>query len=130
MQEISVALLGLGRIGEVFAENFLERIQEGKKPVRIVAVADRNPGSPVAIGFQHSGTPVFSDALEICDIADRIDIILDLTGNAEMRQALRERLHAAGNRHTVIAPESFARLLWCFFDDDSELPDVHGHIGY
>jgi glyceraldehyde-3-phosphate dehydrogenase/erythrose-4-phosphate dehydrogenase len=130
MQEIRVAILGLGRVGELFAEHFLEQVQESGKPVRIVAVADRNPESPVALGFVHSGTPVYSDAMEVCDLADGIDIILDLTGNAELRQSLRDKLQAAGNRNTVIAPESFARLLWCFFDEPAALPEVHGHMGY
>ncbi|MFO8156294.1 MAG: hypothetical protein R6U87_09890 [Thiohalospira sp.] len=130
MQEIRVAILGLGRVGELFAEHFLEQVQEGGKPVRIVAVADRNTESPVAMGFVHSGTPVYADAMEVCALADGIDIILDLTGNVELRQKLRDSLQEAGNRNTVIAPESFARMLWCFFDEPAELPEVHGHIGY
>jgi len=32
-KKIRVALLGLGRIAEGFAENFLEQIQEGNRPI-------------------------------------------------------------------------------------------------
>ena len=57
---IKVALLGLGKIGQEFAENFLEMIQERKRPVEIVAVSDLDTESPVALGFAHSGVPVFA----------------------------------------------------------------------
>lgn len=119
--KIKVAILGLGNIGQEFAEHLLERIQEGGMPIEIVGVAHRHLDIPVVLGFQQSGVPVFQDALEITSLGESVDIIFDLTGNAEIRQGLRERLQQSGNRHSVIAPETFAKLLWCFFDTDNTL---------
>ena len=120
--KVRVALLGLGSVGEIFAENFLEKIQEEHANVEIVAVASRDLESPVAMGFVHSKIPVFRDALEVIDMGDQVDIIFDLTGNAQLRKDLRARLQETNNHHTVIAPEVVAHLLWNFFGEVGELP--------
>lgn len=124
--KINIALLGLGAVGENFAEHFLEIIQEGGKPIEIVAVASRHLDSPVALGFQQSGVAVFEDALDVVKMGDKVDIIFDLTGKAEIRQALRQALQASDNRHTVIAPEVMAKLLWMFFGDNGDLGEGKG----
>jgi len=124
--KINIALLGLGAVGENFAEHFLEIIQEGGKPVEIVAVASRHLDSPVALGFQQSGVAVFEDALDVVKMGDKVDIIFDLTGKAEIRQALRQALQASDNRHTVIAPEVMAKLLWMFFGENEDLGEGKG----
>ncbi|HAN56279.1 MAG TPA: hypothetical protein DCQ77_08895 [Betaproteobacteria bacterium] len=120
--KVRVALLGLGSVGEIFAENFLEKIQEEHVNVEIVAVASRDLESPVAMGFVHSKIPVFRDALEVIDLGDHVDIIFDLTGNPQLRKDLRTRLQETNNRHTVIAPEVVAHLLWNFFGEVGDLP--------
>ncbi|MBZ0105328.1 MAG: hypothetical protein K8H84_06820 [Sulfuricella denitrificans] len=126
---VKVALLGLGGVGETFAEHFLEKIQEEHVNVEIVAVAHRDLNSPVAMGFAHSHVPVFQEALDVVDLGDKVDIIFDLTGNADLRQKLRTRMQETGNRHTVIAPEIMAHLLWNFFGEKMELPQT-GRTGY
>ncbi len=125
---VRVALLGLGEVGERFAEHFLEKIQEHRVKVEIVAVAHRNPDSPVAMGFRHSRVPVFEDAMEIVSLGPRVDVIFDLTGNPDVRRRLREALQISHNRHTVIVPEVVAQLLWNFFGE-GELPRS-ARIGY
>lgn len=120
--KIKVALLGLGSVGETFAEHFLEKIQEQHINVEIVAVASRHLDSPVAMGFAHSNVPVFQDALEVVNLGEKVDIIFDLTGNEDLRKSLRARLQETNNRHTVLAPEVFAHLLWNFFGETTILP--------
>jgi homoserine dehydrogenase len=122
---INVALVGLGEVGEAFAEHFLEKTQEGGLPIRIVAVADHNMDSPVALGFSQNGIPVFREGQEILKLGNDVDIIFDLSGNSAVRQDLRLKLMESKNRHTVIAPEVLARLLWFFFDEGGDLPDKH-----
>ncbi len=127
-RKIRVALLGLGEVGQDFAEMFLEKMQEGGRPVEIAAVAHRHPDSPVALGFSQSGVPVFEDAVEVTSLGEEIDIIFDLTGDPAVRQRLRASLQASGNRHTVIAPEVVAQLLWLFFSDaDQTVERVGGY---
>lgn len=118
---VNVALLGLGEVGEKFAEHFLAKIQEDHVNVEIVAVASRDLESPVALGFMHSKVKVFQDALEVVTLGAKVDIIFDLTGDPELRKKLRTALQESHNQHTVIAPEVVAHLLWNFFGE-GELP--------
>ncbi len=118
---VKVALLGLGEVGEKFAEHFLEKIQEDHVKVEIVAVAHRDLESPVALGFSQSKVPVFQNALDVVSLGAKVDIIFDLTGDPEVRKNLRTALQETHNQHTVIAPEVVAHLLWNFFGE-GELP--------
>lgn len=127
--KIKVAILGLGNVGEVFAEHFLSKIQESKAAVEIVAVATRNPQAPIALGFAHSGVTVLQDALDVVGMGDKVDVVFDLTGNAELRKELRSRMQMANNQHTVIAPEVMAHLVWAFFDA-GDLPQSGKTGGY
>jgi homoserine dehydrogenase len=119
--KIRVALLGLGEVGQTFAEHFLEKIQEHGAPVQIVAVADRDIDSPVALGFSQNGVPVYKDALDVAKLGEQVDIIFDLTNNSRLRQELRLKLLETKNRHTLIATEVVAKLLWCFFEEKTSL---------
>lgn len=125
---VKVALLGLGEVGETFAEHFLEKIQEDGVHVEIVAVAHRNVESAVALGFNHSKVPVFENAMDVVTMGAKVDIIFDLTGDPELRKKLRVALQESHNKHTVIAPEIVAQLLWNFFGE-GELPSS-GETGY
>ena len=120
-EKIKVALLGLGEVGQEFAEHFLEIIQEGGKPVEIVAVAHDDLNSPVALGFIQSGVDVYKNAVDVLEMGESVDIIFDLTGNKDTRNALREGMQTSNNKHTVIAPEVMAKLLWMFFGGDVEV---------
>lgn len=124
--KIRIALLGLGEVGQTFAEHFLEKIQEHGAPVEIVAVADHHTDSPVALGFAQSGVPVYKDALEVIKLGENVDIIFDLTNNSRLRQELRLKLLETKNRRTVIATEVFANLLWYFFDEPIQLRTAAG----
>ena len=119
--KIRIALLGLGNVGQDFAEQFLEQIQEGGRPIEIVAVAHRHLDSPVALGFAQNGVKMFENAVEVASLGEEVDVIFDLTGDSEVRSGLRKALQESNNRHTVIAPEVFARLVWMFFDNDADL---------
>jgi homoserine dehydrogenase len=114
-----IAILGLGKIGEAFAENLLAKIQEHRIPIEIVAVADHHHDSPVALGFAQNGVKVFKDALDVVKLGEDVDIIFDLIGNSKVSQELRLRLIESRNRHSMIAPEKFAQLLWYFFQDNT-----------
>ncbi len=116
-EKIKVALVGLGEVGEDFAEHLLEQIQEHRAPVEIVAVADRHLDSPVALGFAQSRIPVFQDALDLVDLGEKVDIIFNLTEKSAVDVAMSLRLMKNKNRHTVIVPVVVANLLRVFFKD-------------
>ncbi|NOZ10780.1 MAG: hypothetical protein GXP09_07075 [Gammaproteobacteria bacterium] len=115
--DIRVALVGLGEIGELFAEMLLEQTQIKNAPVKIVAVADRHLDSPIALGFAQSNIPVFEDALDLVDLGDKVDIIFNLTENPSVDVSMNLRLMKNKNRHTVIVPVMVAKLLQVFFSE-------------
>jgi hypothetical protein len=119
---IRVAIVGLGETGEIFAEHLLEKIQINHRPVKIVAVADPDLSTPVALGFQQSGVPVYDSFLGIMQHHADIDIIFNLSGDPAISQRLRLELLHVKNQHATIASEEMAQLLWCFFDEGRELP--------
>lgn len=118
VEKIKIALVGLGEVGEDFAEHLLEQIQEHRAPVEIVAVADRHLDSPVALGFAQSRIPVFQDALDLVDLGEKVDIIFNLTEKPAVDVAMNLRLMKNKNRHTVIVPVVVANLVRVFFKDD------------
>ena len=124
---INVAILGMGEAGEIFTMNLLEKIQVDHRPVNIAAVAHRDLESPIMLGFQQNGVPCFTDIKDLADMGTEIDIIFNMTGDELLTQKLRLELLERKNRHTLIASEMVARLLWAFFDEDSELPEVIKH---
>ncbi|MDH5631670.1 MAG: hypothetical protein OEZ10_01600 [Gammaproteobacteria bacterium] len=122
---INVAIIGLGEAGEIFALHLLEKIQIDQRPVKIVAAVHNNLSSPVALGFQQNGVPVFSDIKQLADLGQGVDIIFNMTGDGVLAQKLRLELLERKNRHTVIASDLVAHLLWSFFDEDTELPEIN-----
>ena len=119
---IRIAIVGLGETGETFAEHLLEKIQIDHRPVQIVTVADPDLNTPVALGFQQNGVPVYDNFLDIMQHHAEIDIIFNLSGDPAISQRLRLELLHVKNQHVMIASEEMARLLWCFFDESRELP--------
>ncbi|MDD3517596.1 MAG: homoserine dehydrogenase [Chromatiales bacterium] len=119
-----VALIGLGRVGGRFLEEMLPLKARGIAIVGAAELGD-TPGKARA---QAAGIPV-GTLEEIVDMGDQVDIIFDLSGSQGVRQALRQRLQDSGNRHTTIAPEIMARLLWAVVSDE-QLADPHGAHGY
>jgi hypothetical protein len=115
---IRVALVGMGKAGQVFAEHF-QKSRELGVPLEIVAVSGTEP----AVGdWSHRGARVFTDAREITALGDQVDIIFDLSGDRAMRQQLRLALLKNQNMHTVLVSETVARLMWFCFGETQEPP--------
>lgn len=121
-KSIKVAIIGLGEAGEIFSEHLLEKIQLEKKPVEIVALADPDLNSPVALGFSQNHVPVYKDFLDILKLGEEVDIIFNLSGDPAISQRVRIELLNLKNRHTTIASEEMAQLIWCFFGESRDLP--------
>lgn len=119
-----IALVGLGEIGERFLEEMLKLKSRG---VRIVCVAelDETPGKARALA---EGIPA-KTLEEIVEMHTAVDVIFDLTGSPSVRKMLRQKMQETNNRHTIIAPETMARLLWAVVSEEI-LADVHGQRGY
>lgn len=121
----NIAIVGLGRVGSVFMRGMVNKHDKG---VNIVCAAEVNdtPGRAQAVA---ADVPLASMESMIA-MGDKIDVIFDLTGNPGVRKELRELMAQYSNHHTVIAPESVARLIWSLIGTES-LPEIAGHhTGY
>lgn len=120
-----IAIVGLGRMGSAFLEELMCVVEKGMKVAYAVEKND-TPGRRMAETYHVNIVSIDQLIAE----GDKVDVIFDLTGSTETRKELREKLHACGNRHTVIAPESIARMMWAIMADEKMLPDVHERKGY
>lgn len=125
MNKQSIAIVGLGRVGSVFLEELLRR---PNKNITVLAVAEKGdtPGKAMATS---NNIPVL-DIDALIAKGEEIDILFDLSGSVAVRKELREKMMAANNRHTIIATESIAQLIWSLIASDTALPAVHDKSGY
>jgi predicted dinucleotide-utilizing enzyme len=121
---MNIAVIGLGRVGSVFLANMMKQRERGVTIAAVAEIGD-TPGRAAAMA---AGIPV-STAEAVVASGPAIDVIFDTTGDEGVRRMLREHLRAAGNEHTVIAPETVTRLIWQLIGE-GPLPDVHKRIGY
>ncbi len=125
MSKQTIAIVGLGRVGSVFLAELLRR---PNKDIEVVAVAENGETSGKILAKSQGIAVLDSDAL--IAMGEKIDILFDLTGVPAVRRDLREKLMAADNRHTIIATETIAKLIWSLIASDVALPSVHGKTGY
>lgn len=119
-----VALIGLGEVGGPFLEQMLQLENRG---IRVLCVAELSdtPGRRFALD---KGVPI-KTVDEILAMGPTIDVVFDLTGSPELRRLLRQQMQETGNRHTIIAPETMARMLWSVISDKA-LAATHSQGGY
>ena len=120
MGKQNVAIIGLGQVGTTFLEKMNHLSERGINLTFAVEQADV-PGKAKAIP---AGVKILT-VDEMIALGDEVDVIFDLTGNRDIRKELRRKLVASNNNHTVIAPETVARLIWSLISQD-ELPAIEG----
>ncbi|MBS4097001.1 MAG: hypothetical protein KGZ83_09230 [Sulfuricella sp.] len=125
MQKQQAAIIGLGRVGAAFLDELLCLTGKGVK-VAYAVEKNNTPGRALA---EAAGVKILSID-ELIALGEAVDIIFDLTGIAEVRKELREKLAASNNRNTVIAPESIAHFIWTIMSD-TPIPVIEGRkTGY
>lgn len=119
-----IALVGLGEVGGRFLEEMLRLRSRG---INIVCAAELNDTA----GRRRAAAEriPLKSLDEIVALGDGIDLVFDLTGSPAVRKGLREKMQASGNRHTIIAPEIMARMLWAVVSDQ-DLAGHHSGRGY
>src|SRR3990172_4946863 len=109
VKDVKIAIAGLGRVGSKFLQKLTDRRSSG---VKIIGVAEANPDAPGVKFAETNEIKVYRDIQDIVKLGDAVDVIFDLTGSIEVRKALRSGLAESNNRHTVVAPEVIAFLIW------------------
>ena len=120
-----IVIVGLGEVGGPFFEEILKLTERGIRIVGVCELSD-TPGRRRA---RELGIPLM-DLDQVATLGHAVDIVFDLTGNPAVRRGLREQMIATGNRHTVIAPEAVARILWVAVSEEDALIEGHADRGY
>jgi len=114
MNRQNIAIIGLNNVGTEFFKAMLGLKEKG---VNVLGVSETvfTEGAYLA---QEMGIKNVSIS-QIIDLGENVDIIFDLSNSHAIRKELRRTLFSSRNRHTVIAPESVARLMYKMIKDNN-----------
>ncbi len=116
---VRIAIVGGGRTGLPLLEDFLKRPY-----VEVIGVADRNPDSPGAQLAREKGIFFTEHADVLAAKASLIDVIIEVSGDASVKPALKDAFQAQGNRHTIILQDVVARLFVSIIQNSQELVET------
>lgn len=124
MKVFRIAMIGAGETGapllkQLIAASFVE----------VAGVADLNLDLPGVRLARDNGIRVTSDFMELAREDEKVDIIIDVTGSAGVREALRQHMMKTGNQHTLIMHERIA-LLMVSLSLGRAVDPKHGEQGY
>ncbi|SFD46262.1 oxidoreductase [Paracidovorax konjaci] len=107
MQTFRIVVIGAGETGTPLLRHLLTA-----PFVQILGVADLDLSLPgIALARDH-GAPVTQDYMELLEHhGPAVDIVIDVTGQASVREALRKHMVETGNQSTVILHERIALLM-------------------
>lgn len=113
MQAQNIAIIGLNAVGTEF---FKAMINLKDKGVNVVSVSESifTEGTQIAQEIGVQNLPLEDLVIQ----GENIDVIFDLSSDREIRKELRKTLFSSNNQHTVIAPESVARLMYTMIDEE------------
>ncbi|MGV8891738.1 MAG: oxidoreductase [Burkholderiaceae bacterium] len=96
MKKIRIGVIGAGETGTPLLQQLLD-----SSFVDVVGVADLNQEMPgIKLAREH-GIVTTTDFMEIARLGDGVDILIDVTGVAKVREQLRDYFQQSGNRHTM-----------------------------
>jgi predicted homoserine dehydrogenase-like protein len=106
MGKIRIALIGAGETGTPLLRQLL-----AASFVEVIGVADLNEDLPgIRLAKEHKVSTT-NDFMTLARLGNAVDIIIDVTGVAKVRDQLRSYLQESGNHHTIIMHELIAVLL-------------------
>lgn len=104
--KLKIAIIGAGQTGAPLIEDLANSTF-----VEIVCIADLNQQAPGIILAKERGIPVTSDYRDVIKLGKEVDIIIEVTGVAQVKKSLKEFMQVTGNKHTVIMHELIAVLM-------------------
>lgn len=120
MKKHNIAIVGLGRVGSVFLNELIGEMVSGVKVVAAVEKAE----TPAKAAAANSRIKILS-LDDLVAEGDKIDVVFDLSGGANVAEELHQKYAAKGNKHTIVAPERMAHLMLTLMENQKNLPDVH-----
>lgn len=106
MQKIRIGLIGAGETGTPLLKQLLDA-----SFVEVVGVADLNQDMPGIKLARERGIKTTADFMDIAKLGNGVDILIDVTGVAKVREQLRDFFQQSGNHHTIIMHELIAVLM-------------------
>ncbi|MCU7809644.1 MAG: oxidoreductase [Candidatus Thiodiazotropha sp. (ex Notomyrtea botanica)] len=124
MDTIRIILIGAGETGTPLLHQLL-----AASFVEVVGVADLNDQMPgIQLAREH-GVKTTNNFMSLVQLGDAVDIIIDVTGVAKVREELRRYMQESGNHHTIIMHELIAVLLMSL-SQDKLVSMKHNSVGY
>jgi hypothetical protein len=124
MEKIRIGLIGAGETGTPLLKQLLDA-----SFVEIVGVADLNSDMPGMKLARERGIKTTGDFMEIARLGNGVDIVIEATGVAKVRDQLRQHMQETGNHHTIIMHELIAVLLMSL--SQGKLVSMkHGQVDY
>lgn len=124
MSNIRIALIGAGETGTPLLQQLLDA-----PFVEMVAVGDLSDAQPGMVLARERGVRTTNDFMDIARLGVDVDIVIDVTGVAKVRDALRQHYQLSNNHHTIIMHERIAVLLMSL--SHGQLVDSkHGQVDY
>ena len=105
-ETLSIAIVGGGQTGTSLLELLLKA-----DFLDIVGVADLDDNSTGIKLAEKNGIRTTDNFLDMLTDGN-VDIVIEVTGVAQVREQLRQHMQESGNTRTVIMHEKIARLLW------------------
>lgn len=115
-ERVRVAIVGGGRTGTPLLRDFLSR-----PFIEVVGLADTDPNSAGAVLAVEREVPFYEDATVFARQGDMVDLVIEVSGDPNVKQALKDAFIAADNRTTIIVHDLVARLIISLAADSQEL---------
>jgi predicted homoserine dehydrogenase-like protein len=106
MQKIRIGVIGAGETGTPLLRQLLDA-----SFIEVVGVADLNQDMPGIKLARERGIKTTADFMDIARLDNGVDILIDVTGVAKVREQLRDFFQQNGNHHTIIMHELIAVLM-------------------
>ncbi|MFD1623085.1 oxidoreductase [Azospirillum griseum] len=101
-----VAIVGAGETGTPLLRQLLDA-----PFVRLLGVADLDADAPGMTLARARGVTTTTDFRELARLGSDLDILIDVTGVAAVREALRQEMQDTDNHHTLIVHEKVVQLM-------------------
>lgn len=124
MNKIRIALIGAGETGTPLLRQLLDA-----SFVEVLGIADLSDAQPGMQLAKSRGVRTTNDFMDLARLGTGVDIIIDVTGVAKVRDQLRHYLQETGNHHTIIMHELIAVLLMSL-SQGALVSTKHGAVDY
>jgi len=106
MDKIRIGMIGAGDTGTPLLHQLIDATF-----IDVVAVADLSDDQPGMRLAKENGVATTNDFMDIARMGAEVDIIIDATGVAQVRDSLRQHFQDTGNRHTVVMHEMIMLMM-------------------